>query len=143
MVSRILPSPPRTGVPRTLPTMPNPVVHIVDDDQAARESLCALVASLGYTTRAYVAAEEFLHSLPMTDPGCLILDVRLPGMSGIDLQRELASSQAAIPVILVSGHADAEARSMAMDLDAVAFLDKPFAHDEFSDALARALNMLA
>lgn len=104
----------------------NNVVHVVDDDEAVRESLSFLLSAAGYETETYGSAQEFLDRLPDLDAGCLVTDVRMPGMNGIELMRRVIESEKPIPVIVVTGHGDIPLAVEAMKVGAVEFLEKPF-----------------
>ncbi|MGZ5033832.1 MAG: response regulator transcription factor [Usitatibacter sp.] len=115
------------------------IVYVVDDDLAMREALSALMRSLGLAVEMFASAQEFLAH-PMTEaPACLVLDVRLPGLSGLDLQRELAASSRAIPIIFITGHGDIPMSVRAMKAGAAEFLAKPFREQDLVDAIAQAL----
>jgi FixJ family two-component response regulator len=116
-----------------------PTVFIVDDDRDVRESLQELLESVGLQSRSFGTAQEFL-SHPRSDaPSCLILDVRLPGISGLDLQRELKREKVSIPIIFLTAHADVPMSVNAMKSGAVEFLTKPFRQQELLDAVQRSL----
>jgi FixJ family two-component response regulator len=117
-----------------------PVVYIVDDDRAVREATESLLASVGLRVQSFETAQEFLRSARPNAPGCLVLDVRMPGPSGLDLQRELAQSGASIPIIFVSGHADVTMSVQAMKAGAIEFLTKPFRDQELLDAIQQAID---
>ena len=118
-----------------------PIVHVVDDDPSIRESLTVLFESVGHTVRTYNSADAFLDTFHEDGPGCLIVDVRMPGLSGLQLQQELNVRQITLPVIVVSGHGDIDMAVKAMRQGAVHFLKKPFNKqevlDEVNSALAR------
>jgi FixJ family two-component response regulator len=117
-----------------------PLVAVVDDDIAVRESLDSLIRSVGLDVRLSASAEEFLSSAHLRKPDCLVLDVRLPGMSGIELHRHLVARRCEMPVIFITAHAtDAHARSEAASDWTVAYLTKPFSDDELLDAVNAAL----
>ena len=116
-----------------------PLIAIVDDDDALRNSLDDLIRSIGFRTLGFPSAEAFLSSSEARDAGCLILDVRMPGMSGLDLQHQIVAAKWQIPIIFVTSHADDIARTRALDAGAVAFLYKPFHEDELLDAIDAAL----
>ena len=101
------------------------LVYIVDDDPAARESVAALVQSRGMQTREYASAEEFLSIANEDLCGCLVLDVRMQGLGGLDLQEELRRRDIALPVIMITGYADVPVAVRAMQAGAVSFLTKP------------------
>jgi FixJ family two-component response regulator len=116
-----------------------PTVFIVDDDKDVRESLQELLESVGLQSKSFGTAQEFLSS-PRTDgPSCLVLDVRLPGISGLDLQHELKREKVSIPIIFLTAHADVPMSVKAMKSGAVEFLTKPFRQQELLDAVQRSL----
>jgi len=116
------------------------VVAVVDDDISVRESLESLIRSAGLGVRVFASAEEFLDSANPRKPDCLVLDVRLPEMSGIDLHRHLLARNDKVPAIFITAHAsDDRARSMAASAWTVAYLIKPFNDDELLDAVNAAL----
>lgn len=116
-----------------------PIVFIVDDDEAVRNSLRLLVKSVGLTATALASAQEFLASYDPLQPGCLVLDVRMPGMSGLDLQQRLNLRGAVIPVIFITGHGDVPMAVEAMQQGAFDFLQKPFRDQDLMDRIQRAL----
>ncbi|MFY9936260.1 MAG: response regulator transcription factor, partial [Silvibacterium sp.] len=103
-----------------------PIVYVVDDEPAVSISLKRLLRSVGLEARTYASAQEFLRSERPDAPGCLVLDVRLPGLSGLDLQQELAAVKIDLPVIFITGHGDIPMSVRAMKAGAVEFLTKPF-----------------
>lgn len=105
---------------------PKPTVYVVDDDQAMRESLQRLMASVELEVETFCSAEAFLASYHPGKPGCLILDIRMPGMSGLDLQEKLLQHRIRIPVIIMSAHGDVEKAVRAMKAGAVDFIKKPY-----------------
>ena len=115
-------------------------VFIVDDDISIREALCALVRSAGLTAQAFSSAIEFLDAEHPEVPACLVLDVRLPGLSGLELQRELARAGIQIPIIFISGHGDIPMTVRAMKAGAVEFLPKPIREQELLDAIIQAID---
>ncbi len=115
------------------------VVHIVDDDNSLRLALDSLFRSVGLRTRVYGAAHEFLEAKLDKSPGCLVLDVRLPGMSGLEFQEQLAKLGNHLPVILITGHGDISMSVRAMKAGAVDFLPKPFRDQDMLDAVAAAI----
>ena len=117
----------------------NPSVFIVDDDEAVRNSLRLLVKSVGLMAVAHVSAQEFLAHYDPAQPGCLVLDVRMPGMSGLELQEELNRRGAVIPVIFITGHGDIPMAVEAMQQGAFHFLQKPFRDQDLIDCIQRAL----
>ena len=115
------------------------IVFVVDDDASVREGLSDLVASVGLSVEAFKSAQEFLEHNRPDAPGCLVLDVRLPGLSGLDLQRELIRSDAPIPIIFITAHGDIPMSVRAIKEGAVDFLTKPFRDQDLLDAIQRAL----
>jgi len=116
-----------------------PQVFIVDDDEAVRNSLRMLARSVGLTATPFSSAQEFLQHYDPVAPGCLVLDVRMPGMSGIELQQQLNLRGAVIPVIFITGHGDVPMAVEAMQQGAFDFLQKPFRDQDLIDRLQRAL----
>jgi FixJ family two-component response regulator len=118
-----------------------PLISVVDDDDSVRESLEGLIRSIGFTAKVFASAEEFLNSDHLRDTNCLILDVRLPGMNGIELHRHLVANQHDLPVIFITAHgSDDEARSRALRDGAVDYLIKPFSEDALLNAVDVALS---
>jgi len=120
-------------------TQDGPTVFIVDDDRDVRESLHELLESVGLHSKSFATAQEFLSSPRSEGPSCLILDVRLPGISGLDLQHELKKAKVSIPIIFLTAHADVPMSVKAMKSGAVEFLTKPFRHQDLLDAVQRSL----
>ena len=116
------------------------LISIVDDDDALRNSLDDLIRSIGFRTQGFPSAEAFLSSDQACDTACLILDVRMPGMNGLDLQRQMVAANWRIPIIFITSHADNGARARALEAGAVAFLYKPFREEELLTAIDAALN---
>ena len=116
-----------------------PTVFIVDDDADVRESLQELLESVGLHSQSFGTAQEFLAAGRGDGPSCLILDVRLPGISGLDLQHELKKGRISIPIIFLTAHADVPMSVKAMKSGAVEFLTKPFRHQDLLDAVQRSL----
>jgi len=116
-----------------------PVVLVIDDDLAVRDSLASLFRSVGLRVKVFGSATEFLRRGPPNAPSCLVLDVRLPGTSGLDFQIELAQAGTHIPIIFMTGHGDIPMSVQAMKAGAVDFLTKPFRHQEMLDAVTLAL----
>src|SRR5579862_3138855 len=116
-----------------------PTVFVVDDDEGVRNSLRFLLKSVGLATHALAAASEFLDSYKPSQPGCLVLDVRMPGMSGLELQQQLNLRGAVIPVIFITGHGDIPMAVEAMQQGAFDFLQKPFRDQDLIDRIQRAL----
>jgi RNA polymerase sigma factor (sigma-70 family) len=115
------------------------IILVVDDDEAIRDALKSLIRSVGLRVETFVSAQEFLESQAPDAPGCLVLDVRLPGLSGLDLQRALAESNIHIPIIFITGHGDIPMSVQAMKAGAVEFLTKPFRDQDLLDAISQAV----
>lgn len=115
------------------------VVFVVDDDPSVRASLKFLVSTVGLRVESFDSAEAFLNKKPPDGPSCLVLDVRLRGMSGLDLQRELAARDLRIPIVFITGHGDIPMSVRAMKAGAVEFLSKPFRDQDLLDAIRAAL----
>jgi FixJ family two-component response regulator len=126
----------REGVPVGSP----PLISVVDDDEGVRESLGSLIRSVGFGVKAFASAEEFLNSEHSRAADCLVLDVRMQGMNGLELQRRLVASHSRIPVIFISAHGDEEVRARALREGAVDFLVKPFSEEALLNAIHSALN---
>ncbi len=116
-----------------------PIVFVIDDDASVRAALSSLIRSVGLTVEVFVSASEFLASKRPAGPSCLILDVRLPGVSGLDFQAELAKANSVIPIIFITGHGDIPMSVKAMKGGAVEFLTKPFRDQDLLDAVQVAL----
>jgi FixJ family two-component response regulator len=117
-----------------------PIVFIVDDDTGVCHAIQDLLESVGLRSESFASAKEFLSSKRENGPSCLILDVRLPGISGLDLQHELKRTRLNIPIVFISAHADIPMTVRAMKLGAVEFLTKPFRDQDLLDAVQRSLN---
>lgn len=115
------------------------VVFVIDDDPSMRESLKNLIRSVGLRAEAFASADEFLGSKRLHGPGCLVLDVRMPGMSGLDLQKRMVEAGTDIPIIFLTGHADIPMSVQAMKAGAVEFLTKPVREQDLLDAIQQAL----
>lgn len=116
------------------------LVSVVDDDDSVREALESLIRSVGLVVRVFASAEEFLESRDVGKTGCLVLDVRMPGMSGLELHQDLLSKGCQVPVIFMTAHAsDEETRAKAFSLGGVAYLIKPFHKNELLNAIFAAL----
>ena len=115
------------------------MVFVVDDDAPMRESLKDLLRSVGLRVEAFASAQEFLHTKRPDVPGCLVLDVRLQGLSGLDLQKRMAEADMEIPIIFITGHGDIPMTVQAMKAGAVEFLTKPFRDQDLLDAIQQAL----
>ncbi len=116
-----------------------PVVHVIDDDEALRNSVRMFLDGEGLEVKTYASADGFLAALNPAPSGCIVTDVRMPGMSGMDLLAEIARRGLALPVIVVTGHADVPLAVRAMKEGAVDLLEKPFQGDDLIDAVRRAL----
>jgi FixJ family two-component response regulator len=116
-----------------------PVVYVVDDDAGVRQALDSLIRSIGFSVQTFASAQDFLNSKRTSVPGCLVLDVRMPGLSGLDLQRDLAEADIHLPVIFVTGHADIPMSVRAMKAGAVEFLTKPVRDQDLLDAIQQAI----
>ena len=117
-----------------------PTVFIVDDDRSMRQAIQDLVESVGLRAEAFATGQEFLNRQRTGDPSCLVLDVRLPQMSGLDFQRQLAEADIQIPIIFITAHGDIPMSVKAMKAGAVDFLTKPFRDQDMLDAVTRALD---
>jgi len=119
-------------------TSDNPIVFVVDDDYRVREALSSLIASVGLRVTAYGSAAEFLEADKPDQPACLVLDLELPGPSGLDLQRELANGSGP-PIIFITGHGDIPSSVRAMKAGAIEFLPKPFGDEDLLKAIDAAI----
>ena len=117
-----------------------PTVFVIDDDAAVRASIQGLLKSVDLRSVCFGTTQEFLGSKRPDGPSCLVLDVRLPGVNGLDFQRELAAAGVRIPVIFITGHGDIPMTVKAMKSGAVEFLTKPFRHQDLLDAIYQALD---
>jgi FixJ family two-component response regulator len=120
-------------------TIEEPIVYVVDDDASVRVALDSLVRSVGFRVQTFATAQDFLQHKPVKAPGCLVLDVQMPGLNGLDLQRELLHADIHIPVIFVTGHADIPTSVRAMKAGAAEFLTKPFDDQELVNAIQQAV----
>jgi FixJ family two-component response regulator len=116
-----------------------PIVFVIDDDASMRASVSSLIRSVGLQAQVFASTSEFLAEKRFQGPSCLILDVRLPGVSGLDFQTELAKANSSIPIIFVTGHGDIPMSVKAMKQGAVEFLTKPFRDQDLLDAVQVAL----
>ena len=116
-----------------------PRIAVVDDDESVRQGLANLISSVGYEAELYASAEEFLACPEASEAACLALDLRMPGMGGLELQRRLATRGGGPPVIIITAHGDDEARAEALAAGAVAFLKKPFKEETLLEAISSAL----
>jgi FixJ family two-component response regulator len=119
--------------------MPNGTVFLVDDDDALRRATTRLLKACGYDVREFASAEEYLAAFDADAPGCLLLDLRMPGQSGLELQQALAERGSALPIVFLTGHADVPTSVYAMKQGAVDLLQKPVQEPELLAALDRAL----
>jgi FixJ family two-component response regulator len=117
-----------------------PTVFVVDDDVSVREALEGLIQTTGWAVRTFESAEAFLACPPASGPNCLVLDVSLPDLSGLDLQARIAGDRAETPIIFITGYGDVPTTVRAMKAGAVEFLTKPFGEAELLDAIAAALD---
>ena len=117
-----------------------PEIYVVDDDASIRKSIERLIRSAGFKVSVFASAEEFLEHDSYKYPGCLILDVRMPGMSGIELQRELRKREISLPIIFITGHGDIPMNAKTMEDGVVAFLPKPFDDQALLDAIQQAID---
>jgi FixJ family two-component response regulator len=116
-----------------------PLISIVDDENFLRNSLENLIRSVGFRVQGFSSAEAFLNSDQVRDTACLILDVRMPGMSGLQLQRQIVAANWRIPIIFITSYADGDARAKALEAGAVDYLDKPFREEDLINAIDAAL----
>jgi FixJ family two-component response regulator len=117
-----------------------PVVYIVDDDTGVREGLSSLIRSEGFGVRTFASAQDFVSATLANVPGCIVLDVRMPGGSGLDLQRQLKQADIHLPIIFITGHGDIPMTVQAMKAGAVEFFSKPFREQELLDAIRTAVD---
>jgi FixJ family two-component response regulator len=118
----------------------SPTVFVIDDDASVREALASLLGSVALRVECFASAPEFLNRCGIEGPACLVLDVRMPGSSGLDLQRELAHAGQSIPIIFITAHGDIPMAVRAMKAGAVEFLTKPFRDEDLLDAIRHALD---
>jgi two-component system response regulator FixJ len=130
-----------TSIQQAAPT-DGMVVHVVDDDEAVRRSLALLLGSFGLDAETYESAEAVLSHLDQLRPGCLVVDIRMPGMDGLELQAELTRRQCSLPVVVVTGHADVGLAVRAMKAGAVDFIEKPYSEDDLLHAVRSALQQI-
>ena len=116
-----------------------PVIFVVDDDPSVRKSLTRVMTSAGYAVEAFASARDFLAREPLVGPCCVVLDVRMPGLTGLDLQETLASTGHRIPIVFITGHGDISMSVKAMKGGAVDFLTKPFDVENLLEAVQRAV----
>jgi FixJ family two-component response regulator len=118
---------------------PESIVYVVDDDESVREAIQSLIRSVGLHVEAFASAQDFLRSKRPDVPGCLVLDIRLPGFSGLQLQRKLADADIRIPIVFMTGHGDIPMTVKAMKAGAVEFLTKPFRDQDLLDAIQQSI----
>jgi FixJ family two-component response regulator len=121
------------------PIAAQPIIFVVDDDASVRAAISSLIRSVGLRVEVFASASEFLGTKRTDGPSCLILDVRMPGVSGLDFQTELANANSVIPIIFITGHGDIPMSVKAMKAGAVEFLTKPFRDQDLLDAVQVAL----
>jgi FixJ family two-component response regulator len=118
----------------------NILISIVDDDESVRQALKSLIDSVGFHAEQFGSGEEFLNSPYLSETSCLIADVRMPGMSGLELQDRLNAAHSSIPIVFISAHDDKEPRARGLRGGAVAFLQKPFSEDSLLGAITDCLD---
>lgn len=118
---------------------PESIVYVVDDDESVLEAIQSLIRSVGLHVEAFASAQDFLRSQRPDVPGCLVLDIRLPGFSGLELQRKLADADIRIPIVFMTGHGDIPMTVKAMKAGAVEFLTKPFRDQDLLDAIQQSI----
>lgn len=116
-----------------------PTVHVIDDDVAVRRFLEGLIKSVSLRVETYASAREFLDAFDPGAPGCIVLDIRMPGMSGLELQRELVARAISLPIIILTGHGDVQIAVQAMRAGAVDFIEKPFNNELLLDSVQKAV----
>jgi FixJ family two-component response regulator len=116
-----------------------PVVFVVDDDESVRNGLSSLLRSVGYNVTLFASASDFLEHQPINAPCCLVLDIRLPGLSGLGLQAEMARRERQMPIIIITGHGDVPMSVRALKAGAIDFLSKPFREQDILDSVSQAI----
>jgi two-component system response regulator FixJ len=129
----------REHIMRANTTNARPTIFIVDDDAAVRDALKLLLRSVGQAVETYASAQEFLDAYSEERPGCLVLDIRMPGMSGLELQQKLNERHSILPIIFITGHGDVPMAVEAMQAGAVDFIQKPFRDQDLIDRINQAL----
>ena len=119
--------------------MAKPIVYVVDDDDGMRRALTLLLSTVGYATEAYARPSEFLAHFKPEEPGCLVLDIRMPGMSGLELQEQLNRTGCMLPIIFITGHGDVPMAVQAMKAGAFELIQKPFRDQDLLDQINHAL----
>lgn len=117
-----------------------PLISIVDDDESVRDALKSLLDSMGFRAEVFASGEAFLNSPHLSQTDCLIADVRMPGMTGLELQERLNAANSSIPIVFISAHDDGEARARGLRAGAVDFLKKPFSEDSLVRAISACLD---
>ncbi len=115
------------------------IIHVIDDDEGVRDSLCVLLETKGYTTTAHGSCQDFLSNLSVTDALCVVADMRMPEMGGLDLQKHLLEKSIDLPFIVITGHGDVPSAVQALKSGAVDFIEKPLKTDLFLAAISRAV----
>jgi two-component system, LuxR family, response regulator FixJ len=115
------------------------IIHVIDDDEGVRDSLCVLLETKGYTTRAHGSCQDFLSNLCVADALCVVADMRMPEMGGLDLQKHLLEKSIDLPFIVITGHGDVPSAVQALKSGAVDFIEKPLKTDLFLAAISRAV----
>jgi two-component system response regulator FixJ len=133
----------RQSVPRRTAMTADQLIYVVDDDEAVRDSLALLLEARGYTVRSFASARDFLAAAPSLRPGCLITDIRMPEMDGLELQTQLIEHALPFPLIVITGHGDVLLAVRAMKAGAIDFIEKPFAAETILNSAATALARLA
>jgi FixJ family two-component response regulator len=129
----------RSSFAKSVESTDQPIVFVIDDDASMRQALARLFQSVQLRTEAFASPQEFLQGVRPNVPSCLVLDVRLPGLSGLDFQAELAKADVRIPIVFITGHGDIPMTVRAMKAGAVDFLAKPFRDQELLDAVTAAI----
>ena len=122
--------------------MSEPIVYVVDDDDAVRNGVTAVVETMGAKVEAYDSAEAFFDTYDPDQPGCLILDLKMPGMNGMELQTRLADEKISLPIIFITGHGDISTAVEAIQKEAIDFLEKPFRNKVLRDKVQQALDLI-
>lgn len=117
-----------------------PLVCVVDDDESMREALQSLLKSVGFRTAIFASANEFLNAEIIAETDCLILDVRMPEMNGLQLQQKLVAENSRVPIVFISAHSEQDEKAQALSAGAIDFLYKPFSEDALLGAVAAAIN---
>ncbi len=118
-----------------------PIIFIIDDDEQVRNALILLMESVGLAVESYASAQDYLDSFDVTKAGCIILDVRMPGMSGLDLQARLAAEKIHPPIVIITGHGDVPMAVRAVSAGAVDFIEKPFNNQSMLDSVHKAIEV--